>query len=115
MKITRKWNCLLRGVKGFLWATGGLILMSLALGYKAWLVREQANLGEILFWLFLAEGGKVLAIGVVGVFLILVLIRALGTCQERKPSLLLGGSRENIRLRRSLTVGRVHAGGARHS
>lgn len=115
MKTTRKWDCLLRGVRGFIWATGGLIFMSLAFGYKAWLVHEQANLGEILFWLFLAAWGKALAIGVGGLFLILVIIRALRSCQERKASLLLGGSREQSRMPRSLTVGRVHAGGARHA
>lgn len=115
MKTTRKWDCLLRGARGVIWATVGLIFVSLALGYKARLVHEQANLGEILFWLFLAAWGKALAIGVVGVFLILVIIRALRTCQERKVSLLLGGSREHIRIPRSFTVGRVYAGGARHS
>jgi hypothetical protein len=113
MKTTRKWDCLLRGASGFIWATVGLIFVSLALGYKAWLVHEQANLGEILFWLFLAAWGKALAIGVVGLFLILVIIRALRTCQEKILS--SEGRRENIRIPRSLTVGRVHAGGARHS
>ena len=115
MKTTRKWDCLLQGARGFIGATVGLIFVSLALGYQAWLVREQANLGEILFWLFLAAWGKALAIGVVGIFLILVIIRSLRTCQERKATLLLGDSREHIRMARLLTAGRAHAGGGRHA
>lgn len=58
--------------------------MSLALRYKAWLVHEQADFGEILFWLFLAAWGKALAIGVVGLFLILVIIRALKNLSRKK-------------------------------
>jgi hypothetical protein len=82
MKPTRKWDCLLRGVTGFLSVTVVLIFVSLALGYKAWLVHEQADFGEILFWLFLAAWGKALAIGVMGVFLILMIVRTMRTCQE---------------------------------
>lgn len=115
MKTARKWDCLLRGVKGFLSFTAGLIFVSLALGYKAWLIHDQADFGEILFWLFLAAWRKALAIGVMGVFLILVIIRAARTCQERKGFQVARGSRKNIMMIRSLMGGRVRAGGTRHA
>lgn len=115
MKITTKWDCLLRGGKGFLFVTAGLIFVSLALGYMAWVVREQAQLGEVLLWLFLAAWGKVLAVGVMGVFLILMIGRALGNCQERKAVHFIGDNRKNVRMPRSLTGGKVLAGGTRHS
>lgn len=115
MKTTLKWDCLLRGVKGFMGIGAGFLAASFAFVVKAWLVREQAQLGEVLLWLYLAAWGKVLAIGVVGTFLILVIVRALRTCQERNGLHLNGGSRKNIRMTKQLTVERVHAGGARHS
>ncbi len=103
MNIIPKWDCLLRGVKGFLSVTAGLIFVSLALGYKAWVVNEQAQLGEVLLWLFLAAWGKVLAVGVMGVLLILMIVRALGNCQERKAVHFIGDNRKNVRMPRSLT------------
>lgn len=115
MKTTRKWDCLFRGVKGFLLVTAGLIVLSLGLEYKAWLVPEPVNLAEILLWMYLGAWGKVLAIGVMGAFLILMIVRALGACQGIKGVHFIGNNRQNVRMPRSLTGGKLLVGGTRHS
>ena len=114
MKNTLKWDCLFRGVNGFVWVGVGFLAVSLAFSIKVWLMGEQVQPGEAIFWLFLAAWGKALASGVAGIFLFLMIVRALSSCQERKGSSLMGGSRENHRTTRLLTGGRVYAGGVRH-
>ncbi len=115
MNNTFKWDYLFRGVNGFILVGVGFLAMSLAFSSKVWLMGEQAQLGEVIFWLFLAAWGKALAIGVVGIFLVLILVRALRNCQERKGSLSIGVNRVNFRTTRSRTAGRGYASGARHS
>ena len=115
MKNTLKANCLFRGVNGFLWVGTGFLAVSLALSTKVWLMGGHAQLGEVIFWLFLAAWGKALAIGVVGFLPVLLFVRALGSCQEKDGSYFIEESLENDRMRRSLTVGRPIIGGGRHS
>jgi hypothetical protein len=86
MKNTLKSDCLFRGVGVVLVVTAGLILVSLALGAEAWVVHEQATLGEILLLLFLATWGKALAIGCVALFAVIVLVRAGTTCRKEEWS-----------------------------
>jgi hypothetical protein len=114
MKNALKWDCLFRGVNGFLWVGAGFLTVSLALSTKVWLMGGHAQLGEVIFWVFLAAWGKALAMGVVGFLPVLIFVRASRICQERKSSYLIGGSRENFRTTRSLPGERAYAGGVRH-
>jgi len=97
MKHALNSDCLLRGVNGFILAGIGFLAVSFAFSIKVWQMGEQAQLGEAIFWLFLAAWGKALALGVVGLFLILMLVRALWNCQEKK-FLPIGDSRENFKM-----------------
>lgn len=98
MNNALKSDCLFRGVNGFILVGVGFLAVSFAFSIKVWLMGEQAQLGEVIFWLFIAAWGKALAIGVAGLFLILMIVRALRNCQERKGSLSIGDSRENFRM-----------------
>ena len=81
---------------------------------KVWVMGEHAQLGEVIFWLFLAAWGKALAIGVVGFLPVLMLLRALRGCQERTGSSFIGRSRENENVPRLLMAGRASVGEGRH-
>ena len=89
MKNMLKWDCLVRGVGVFLWVTVGLLLGSFALGAWAWIIQEQASLGEILFLLFLASWGKAFAIGCAVLFAVIMLVRIKTSCRgvEEHPVL----------------------------
>ena len=89
MNNTLKWDCLFRGGNGFVWVGVGFLAVSLAFSIKVWLMGEQAQLGEVIFWLFLAAWGKALAIGVVGFLPVLMIVRALRGCKKEEIPILL--------------------------